>query len=127
MNTYNQHHKNLTGRSKQSNIAGSFCPRVEKMITEVLLVLPLYLILFFIWHRFRHLIKVMADVGEILNDYEFFGDAVDTQKEGTEQHRKREELKSVMDKDKAHLLGCKWTHGRVDKASNETISKRYAA
>ena len=57
------------------------------MITEVLLVLPLYLILFFIWYRFRHLIKIMADVGDILNDDEFFGDVVDTPKEGTEQHQ----------------------------------------
>ena len=54
------------------------------MITEVLLVLPLYLILFFIWWRFRLLIKIMADVGDILNDDEFFGDVVDTPKEGTE-------------------------------------------
>ena len=28
--------------------------------------------------------------------------------------------------DKAHLLGHKWTHGRVDKASDETINKTYA-
>ena len=45
MNNYNQHHKNL----KQSNIAGSYCSPIEKMITEVLLILRLYLILFFIW------------------------------------------------------------------------------
>ena len=51
------------------------------MITEVLLVLPLYLILFFIWWQFRHLIKIMADAGELLNDDEIFGDAVDTPKE----------------------------------------------
>ena len=52
------------------------------MITEVLLVLPLYLILFFIWWRFQPLIKAMTDVGDILNDDEFFGDIVDTPKEG---------------------------------------------
>ena len=46
----------------------------------------------------------MADVGDILNDDEFFGDVVDTPKEDTEQHEKREELKSVID------LGHKWTH-----------------
>ena len=94
MNNYNQHHKNLTGGSpKQSNIAGSFCLSIKKkkMITEVLLILPLYLILFFIWWRFRHLIKIMADVGDILNDD--FDDVVDTPKEGIEQHKKREELK----------------------------------
>ena len=70
----------------------------------MLLILPLYLILFFICWRFWHLIKIMADVGDILNDDEFFGDVVDTPKEDTEQHEKREELKSVID------LGHKWTH-----------------
>ena len=34
----------------------------------------------------------------ILNDDEFFGDTVDTPKEGIEQHRKREYLKSVTSK-----------------------------
>ena len=54
--------QNLTGGSpKQSSITGSFCPSIKKMITEVLLILPLYLILFFIWWGFRHLINIMAD------------------------------------------------------------------
>ena len=44
------------------------------MITDVLLILPLYLILFFIWWRFRPLIKIMGSVGDILNNNEFFGD-----------------------------------------------------
>ena len=57
----------------------------------------------------------MANVGDIQNDNEFFGDVVDTQKEGIEQHKKREELQSVMDKGTAHLLAHKWTHGQVDK------------
>ena len=66
----------------------------------------------------------MADVGgNILSDHEFFGDVVDTPKEGIEQHKKREELKSVIDKGKPHLLGHKWTHGRVDKVSDEVINK----
>ena len=65
----------------------------------------------------------MADVGDILNDDDFFGDVVDTPKEGTEQHKKREELKSIIDKGK---LGHKWTHERVDKASDEVINKTYA-
>ena len=68
----------------------------------------------------------MADVENILNDNEFFGDVVDTPKEGIEQHKKRECLKSVIDKGKAHLLGHKWTHGRVDKDSDEIINKTYA-
>ena len=96
------------------------------MVTEVLLLLPLYLILFLIWWRFRHLIKIMADVENILNDDDFFGDIVDTPKEGIEQHRKRECLKSVISKDKAYLLGSKWTQEKVGKASDETINKTYA-
>ena len=127
MKNYKQHHKNLTRDSpKRSNIAGSFCPPIKKTITEVLLILLLYLILFFIWWQFRHLIKIMADVGDILNDNDFFGDVVDTPKEGIEQHKKRECLKDVISMGKAHLLGHKWTHGRVDKVSNEIINKTYA-
>ena len=41
------------------------------MITEVLLVLPLYLILFFIWWQFQPLVKAMTDVGDIFDD-DFF-------------------------------------------------------
>ena len=67
---------------------------------------------------------MMAGVGAILN--EFFSDVVDTPKEGIVQHKKREELKSVIDKGKAHLLGHKWTHGRVDKGSDKIINKTYA-
>ena len=52
----------------------------------------------------------MADVGDILNDNEFFGDVVDTPNEGIEQHKKREELKSAMDKGR---LGHKRKHERV--------------
>ena len=77
------------------------------MITEVLLVLPLYLILFFIWWRFQPLIKAMTDVGDILNDDEFFGDIVDTPKESIVQHKKRECLKNVIDRGKAYFLGSK--------------------
>ena len=75
------------------------------------------------WWRFRHLIKAMADAGDILNDDEFFGDVADTPKEGIEQHKKRQCLKSITDKGK---LGHKWTHERIDKASDEVINKTYA-
>ena len=95
------------------------------MITEVLLILPLYLILFFKWYRFRRLIKAMTNAEDIF-DNDFLGDVVDTPKEGIEQHKKRECLKSVIDKGKVHLLGYKWTHERVDKASDEIINKTYA-
>ena len=82
-----KNNKNLLGGSpNQRTIAGSFWLSIlKKMITEVLLVLPLYLILFFIWWQFQPLIKAMTDVGDIFDD-EFFGDIADTPKEGIEQH-----------------------------------------
>ena len=71
---------------------------------------------------------MMADAENILSNEEFFGDAVDTPKEGDEQHRKRECLKDVISKGKAYLLGGKqkWTQEKVDEASDETINKTYA-
>ena len=66
----------------------------------------------------------MTDDEDKFND-DFLGDIADTPKEGTEQHKKREFLKGAIDKGKGHLLG-KWTHERVDKASDESISKKYA-
>ena len=93
------------------------------MITEVLLVLPFYLILFFICWMHRPVIKAMTDVENISNYDDFLGDIVDTPKEGIEQHKKREELKSVISKGNAYLLGSKWTHEKVDKASDETNNK----
>ena len=69
----------------------------------------------------------MKYVGNILNDDDFFGDIVDTPKEVIEQHKKRECLKSVIDRGRAHLLGSKWwTQERLDKASDEIINKMYA-
>ena len=65
----------------------------------------------------------MADVGDILNDNEFFGDVVNTPNEGIEQDKKREKLKSAMDKGR---LGHKRKHERVDKASDEITNKTYA-
>ena len=99
---------------------------IKKMITEVLLVLPLYLILFFIWRRFQPLIKAMSGVGDTLNNDDFF-DTVDTPKESIDQYKKRESLKGIMNRGKAYLLGSsKWTYEKVDKASDETTNKTYA-
>ena len=65
----------------------------------------------------------MVGVGDIWNDDDFFGDVFDTPGEGTEQHKKREELKSIIGKGK---LEHKWTHERVDKVSDEVQNKTYA-
>ena len=56
-----------------------------------------------------NIIKATADVEDILNNDNFFGDTVDTPKEDIEQHRKRQCLKSVIGSGKAYLLGGKWT------------------
>ena len=95
------------------------------MITEVVLVLPSYLILFFIWWRFQPLIKATTDVVDIFDD-DFLEDIIDTPKEGIKQHKKRKCSKGDIDKGKTYLLGHKLTHGKVDKASDETIDKTYA-
>ena len=65
----------------------------------------------------------MDDVENILNSDDFFGDTVDTPKEGIEQHRKWECLKSVISKGKVYLLESKWP--KLNKASDETINKTY--
>ena len=96
---------------------------IKKM--EVLLILPLYLTLFLIWWRFQYVIKALADVENMLNDDDFFGDTVDTPKEGIGQHRKRECLKSVIGRGKEYLLGGKWTKKKVEKTSDETINKTH--
>ena len=68
----------------------------------------------------------MGNIKNILNDNDFFGNFVDTPKEGIEQHKKRECLKSAIGSGKAYLLGSKWTQERVEKASYETMNKLYA-
>ena len=69
----------------------------------------------------------MADVESILTDDEFFGDTVDTPKEGTEQHKKRKYLKSAIGNGKPYLLGGKkrWTHEKIDKSNDKTINKTH--
>ena len=98
----------------------------KRMITVVFMILPFYLIWFFIRWRFRRVIKAMADVGNILNDDDLFGDTVDTLKEGIGQHEKRECLKGAISKGKAYLLVSKWTEEKVEKASDDIINRKYA-
>ena len=57
----------------------------------------------------------MADAVKILNNDEFFGDFIDTPKEGIEQHRKGEYLKSAIDR----------TQERIDKESDENFNRWY--
>ena len=62
------------------------------MITKVLyflMTLLLYVILFVIWCKFSYVIKMTSVVENILNDNEFFANAVDMPKQCFEQQRKR--------------------------------------
>ena len=63
------------------------------------------------------------NIQSILNDDELSEDTVDTPKEGHEQHRKQEYLKSAISKGK-ELGGKKqWTHEKVHKAAMKTLTK----
>lgn len=98
------------------------------MIIEVFLLLPLYIILFVKWWRFWHLIKIMADAENILNNEEFFGDAIEILKYRVVQHKKWQYLRDVISKGKAYLLRKKeqWPQEKADTARDENINKRYA-
>ena len=56
----------------------------------------------------------------------FFANTADTRKEGIEQHRKQECLKSVIRKGKVLVNKKQCIQKRIDKASEETINKTYA-
>ena len=81
---------------------------IKNIITEVLLlalILPLYVTLFVIWWQFLHIMKMMADIENMLKEDEFFTDTVDATKEGVKQHVKQECLKGAISKGK--VLGGK--------------------
>ena len=46
----------------------------------------------------------MADVEDIFDDNDFFGGVVHTPNEGIDQHKKREDLKKIIDKGQGTLI-----------------------
>ena len=78
------------------------------------------------WWQFWHVIKMIPDAENILNNDDFAADFVDSPKEGVEQHKKREYLRGVISK--CLLRGGKKqrTYERVGKVINKTIDKVYA-
>ena len=116
--------KNLPGGSpKQSTIAGSFCCvdfRLKK--NDYRSVISITFLSDIVFHLVA--ISILNKSNEwcwrYIKRWWIFGDIAHTPKEGTEYHKKRQCLKSVIDKGK---LRHKWTHERVDKASDETINK----
>ena len=94
------------------------------MLFELMLVLPIYAIIFLIYLRLRPLIKAMDEANDFFtgtNDFE------DTPKEGVEQRKKREALKDAISQGKAYLLGGKkpWTFERIDAMNDEAVNKIY--
>ena len=72
--------------------------------------------------------KVNSGWSKYIQRWWIFWSYVDTLKEGVDQHRKRECLKDAISKCKAYLLvgKQKWTHKKVDKASDESTYKTNA-
>ena len=86
---------------------------LQKVISELLFLLSLYVKLFVTWWRFCLAIKMVADVEIILNEDKFFAQSNDTPEVGAEQHRKQECLKGVINKGEK-LDGKKLWTLRVD-------------
>ena len=90
------------------------------MLLEICLIFPLYLMIFVIFYRFRHIIKVMSDIDEILcaeNDI--------TSEEVSVSYDKRDFLINVINQGKANKLPGKtpWTVARIRKAPDSVIEK----
>ena len=66
------------------------------------MTLLLYVILFVIWCKFSYVIKMTSVVENILNDNEFFANAVDMPKQRFEQQRKRKSLEGAISKENMH-------------------------
>ena len=90
----------------------------EKMLLEILLILPLYVALFLICWRYSHIIN-MADA------LENFLDQVDTPKEAQDQSKKREFLRALIESGQPLPGKTPWTVKRLDEASDKTIDKLY--
>ena len=88
------------------------------MLLEILLILPLYGIIFALFLKFLPLIKMS-------NEFENFLDQVDTPKEAVDQSKKREFLRSLIESGQPLLGKTPWTVKRLDEASDKTIDRLY--
>ena len=102
---------------------------------ELALIIPIYLwmfILYFKYIKYNYIINSMAEevvkLLSLLNDDNNQGldiPEVDTLEEGVIQHKKREVLKGVIKKGKAHLLGKPWSIDQINKATDKQINNLY--
>ena len=99
------------------------------MFLEVLLALPIYIFICYVLIRYKHIIKAMTSLDNLLSTLdEGFEDVVDTPKEGVEQRKKRETLKDVIEHGKAKFLPGKkgkWSSAEIDKKTDEEVEKLY--
>ena len=101
---------------------------------ELTLIVIYLVTLYLIYKKFRHIIKAMSEIDQILslldndNNQAASLDEVDTPEEGVIQCKKRGVLKDAIKQGKAHLLGGNkklWTVEQLDKAKDEVINKLY--
>ena len=89
------------------------------MIFKVLSILPLYIGIFVICFRFKHVIKAISEIEELLNIL-----LPDTDEGGKEENR-RDFLINAVNQGKGDLLPGKipWTFARIKKVCDKGIDK----
>ena len=91
------------------------------MFLEVFLALPLYIFIFYVFIRYKYIIKAMTSLDNLLTTLD------DTPKEGVEHQR--ETIKDVIEHGKAakFLPGKKgkWSSDEIDKKTDEEVEKLY--
>ena len=99
------------------------------MFLKLALVLPINILIWYILIRYKHVIKAMSSLDNLLSNIdEDFDDVVDTPEEGVAQRKKRETLKDAIKYGKVHLLPGKkgkWSAENIDKKTDEEIEKLY--
>ena len=92
------------------------------MFLEVLLALPLYIFIFYVFIKYKHIIKAMTSLDNLLSTL----DVVNTPKEEVEQQR--ETIKDVIEHGKDKFLPGKkgkWSSDEIDKKTDEEVEKLY--
>ena len=87
------------------------------MLLEVLLILPLYLVVGFLYWKFSKLLSVIINMTALVD--ELFSEVYD-------EVDKREFLKEVLSQGKKLPGKTPWSDKRLDKASGRVVEKLYA-
>ena len=84
------------------------------MIFELLLILPIYIGIFVIFYRFKHVIKAMSEI-------EMFSEII----ESSEINKREFLMDRVKSGEQISNLKTPWTEERLEKASDKVIEKLY--